>query len=372
MQFIDLARQQLTIRSRIEERIKNILNSGQYIMGQEVFDLEEKLSKYVDISHCITCSSGTDALLMALMSQNIGVGDAVFTTPFTYIATAEVIKFIGATPIFVDICPKTFNVNPNLIQEAVNFSNEKGLKAKAIIPVDIFGLPANYEMIKKVADKNNLFVLEDAAQSFGSKYDEKRACSFGDMAATSFFPAKPLGCYGDGGAIFTNNDYVVETLKSIRIHGSGKDKYENVRLGLNGRLDTLQAAILLEKLTIFDDELNRRNKIADYYTKNLPLSCEIQYVQENSFSSWAQYSILFESNTKRNRMKDLFAKKNIPVMIYYSIPLHQQKVFEYLNYQIGDFPVSEKISKNILSIPMHPYLEENEQDEILEVLHVEN
>ena len=369
MQFIDLSRQLGVIRENIEARIKNVLDSGKYIMGPEIFELEERLSDYVNVKHCITCSSGTDALLISLMAQGIGSGDAVITTPFSFIATAEVISLIGATPIFVDICSDTFNINPGLIPAAIQYAHEHDLNPKAIIPVDLFGLPAEYNLIKKIAAENELFILEDAAQGFGGEYYGKKACSFGDVSSTSFFPAKPLGCYGDGGAIFTNDDKMAHNIRSIRVHGKGSDKYDNIQIGLNGRLDTLQAAILLEKLSIFPDEVVKRNQVAEYYTNNLPDQYRAPFVPGNYLSSWAQYSILLESPQERDKTMKILKEQNIPSMIYYRIPLHLQKVFSYLDYQKGDFPISEKTSENILSIPMHPYLEKSDQNEVLEVLH---
>ena len=369
MQFIDLSIQQLLIRDKIEMRIKRVLDSGKYIMGPEIVELEEKLADYVGIQHCITCSSGTDALLMSLMAQGIGPGDAVITTPFTFIATAEVIKLVGATPVFVDICPDTFNINPVLIPDAIEYAKKQGLSPKAIIPVDLFGLPAPYVEIEKIAAGHGLFVLEDAAQSFGGEISGRKACLFGHAAATSFFPAKPLGCYGDGGAVFTSDDDLAHILRSIRVHGGGADKYDNVRVGINGRLNVLQAAVLLEKLAIFPDEVLRRNKAAEYYTSNLPASYRGPIVPKNYLSSWAQYSILLETPQDRGRVIKKLKEQNIPAMIYYKISLHLQKVFDYLGYERGDFPVSEKTSENILSIPMHPYIKTSEQDKILEALH---
>jgi len=369
MQFIDLSKQQEGIRENIEARIKNVLDSGKYIMGPEIFELEERLANYVNVKHCITCSSGTDALLISLMAKGIGSGDAVITTPFSFIATAEVISLIGATPVFVDICSDTFNINPGLIPAAIQYAHEHDLNPKAIIPVDLFGLPAEYNLIKKIAAENELFILEDAAQGFGGEFCGKKACSFGDFAATSFFPAKPLGCYGDGGAIFTNDDKMVHNIRSIRVHGGGTNKYDNILLGINGRLDTLQAAILLGKLDIFPGEVVKRNQLAAYYTNNLPDQYRAPFIPENYLSSWAQYSILLKSHQDRDKTIKLLSKQNIPAMIYYRIPLHLQKVFDYLGYQEGDFPIAEKTSENILSIPMHPYLETSDQDKILEVLH---
>ena len=283
MDFIDLKAQQNLIRDKINKRIKNVLDHGKYIMGPEVYELEERLCEYVDMKYCISCSSGTDALLIPLMAYGIGPGDAVITTPFTYIATAEVISILGAEPVFVDIYEDTYNINPDGIEDAIKLSKDKGLNPRAIIPVDLFGLPARYRMINQIAKKYNMVVIEDAAQGFGGVIKGKRAGSFGDVASTSFFPAKPLGCYGDGGAIFTNDEELALKMRSIRIHGSGSDKYENVRLGLNGRIDTIQAAILIEKLSIFDQELHSRNRIADYYSKNISTNLKIPLFQKITF-----------------------------------------------------------------------------------------
>jgi dTDP-4-amino-4,6-dideoxygalactose transaminase len=302
------------------------------------------------------------------MAMGIGPGDAILTTPFTYIATAEVIRLVGATPVFVDIDPDTFNLNPDLIPEAVQFALRKGLNLKVIIPVDLFGLPADYEKIEKYANQNDLLILEDAAQGFGGSFNEKKAGSFGNVAATSFFPAKPLGCYGDGGAIFTDDDNLLEIMKSIRVHGGGSNKYDNIRLGINGRLDTIQAAILLEKLVIFSDELIKRNTVAQYYRKNISKFYKVPQIPEGYVSSWAQYSILTTSKIQRKSLIKHLKKHNIPSMIYYKCPLHLQGVFTDLGYKIGDYPISEDSSDRILSIPMHPYLEQAEQDVIIEAL----
>ena len=301
MKFIDLDAQQKKIRAKIEDRNLKVLDHGKYIMGPEVFELEEKLAKYVGVDYCVTCASGTDALLMPLMAKGIGPGDAVITTPFTYIATAEVIALLGAEPVFADIYPNTFNINPYEIEKAIKRAKKKGLNPKAIIPVDLFGLPSRYRMINEIANEENLFIIEDAAQGFGGSIRSKKAGSFGDVASTSFFPAKPLGCYGDGGAIFTDDENLAAKMKSIRVHGSGLDKYENIRIGINGRLDTIQAAILLEKLSIFDSELNKRNKIAKYYTKKL-IQIQKPYIPNEYFSSWAQYSLLAQDENHKNKI----------------------------------------------------------------------
>ena len=270
MEFLDLKAQQKRIRKPLEKRISKILDHGAYIMGPEVFELEEKLADYCGIKHAISCSSGTDALLIPLMAWGIGPGDAVFTTPFTYVATAEVISILGATPIFVDVYESTYNIDCDKLEVEIRKVVKEGkLKPKAIIPVDLFGLPARYRLIDKIAKKYNLKVIEDAAQSFGGSIRDKKVGVFGDVAATSFYPAKPLGCYGDGGAIFTNDDDLAEECKAIRIHGTKKDKYNSEMIGLNGRLDSIQAAVLLEKLSIFDDELDLRNEINSHYRKYL-------------------------------------------------------------------------------------------------------
>ena len=368
MQFIDLKSQQKLIRKKIDQRIKNILDHGQYIMGPEVDELEEKLADYVGVKHCITCSSGTDALLIPLMAMGIGPGDAVITTPFTYIATAEVIALVGATPIFCDIYDKTFNINPEQLQKAYDLAISKNLTPKAIMPVDLFGLPARYRLIEKFAKDNDLKVIEDAAQGFGGDINEKKAGSFGDVAGTSFFPAKPLGCYGDGGAIFTNDDELTYKNKSIRVHGGGNDKYENVRLGINGRLDTLQAAILLEKIEIFDAELKMRNRAADYYTQNINKMFISPHLPDKYYSSWAQYSIVLPKGSNRDTIIEKLKENGIPSMVYYKIPVHLQSGYKKYGYTKGDFPVCEEISERILSIPMHPYLKRNDQDKIINAL----
>ena len=368
MQFIDLKAQQEIIRSKIDKRLQSILDHGKYIMGPEVFELEEKLADYVSRKHCISCSSGTDALIIPLMAYKIGPGDAVITSPFTYIATGEVIRMLGATPVFCDIYSSTFNINPDKLQSAYDYAVSKKLNPKAIIPVDLFGLPARYRLIEKFAKEKKMHIIEDAAQGFGGTSHGKRAGSFGDVSATSFFPAKPLGCYGDGGAIFTDDDDLADKMKSIRVHGSGLDKYDNVRIGLNGRLDTMQAAVVLEKLQIFDNELILRNKVANRYNEKISNKYVCPYVPEDYTSSWAQYSILSESLDKRNSIIEYLSSKDIPSMIYYRIPLHLQKVFKSLNYNKGDFQKSEKASDSVLSLPMHPYLSKKDQDKVIEAI----
>ncbi len=360
MKFLDLEKQQKRIRKPLEKRINKILDHGAYIMGPEVFELEEKLADYCGVKHAISCSSGTDALLIPLMAWGVGPGDAVFTTPFTYVATAEVISILGATPIFVDVYESTYNIDCDKLEIEINKVIEEGkLKPKAIIPVDLFGLPARYRLIDKIAKKYNLKIIEDAAQSFGGSIRDKKVGTFGDIAATSFYPAKPLGCYGDGGAIFTNDDSLAEECKAIRIHGTKTDRYNSERIGLNGRFDSIQAAVVLEKFTIFDEELEKRSVIDANYRKYLN---NAQYHPEGYQSAHALFSIVLGSNHKRNELIERLNSNNIPSVIYYKNPIHLMKAFEYLGYKKGDLPVSEKLSDTILSLPMHPYLSSDEID----------
>ncbi len=369
LDFIDLKTQQQKILPALKERIQRVLGHGQYILGPEVTELEERLAAYVGVKHAVSCSSGTDALLMPLMAYQVGPGDAIFTTPFTFIATAEVIQLLGATPVFVDIDPKTFNILPAALEEAiVNLGKSprtSSLKPRGIIPVDLFGQPADYDEINALARRHGLFVLEDAAQSFGATYRGRRAGSLAEVAATSFFPAKPLGGYGDGGAVFTNDDALMEILKSIRVHGQGTNKYENVRLGLNGRLDTLQAAILLAKLEIFDQEIADRQVVAQRYGAGLRNIVEVPYVSAACISVWAQYSVLSD---RRAELQQKLQAAGIPSAVYYPLPLHLQGAFAHLGHQPGDFPSSEQAAARIFSLPMHPYLTEADQGLIIKVL----
>jgi UDP-2-acetamido-2-deoxy-ribo-hexuluronate aminotransferase len=371
MDFIDLKKQYQLLKPSIQIRINNILDRASFIMGREITELEEKLAHYTGTKYCLSCSSGTDALLLSLMAKGIGPGDAVFTTTFTFIATAEVISLLGAMPVFVDIDLKTYNIDPvKLRQEIMKVKNgdsitkvfRKPMSPKAIVSVDLFGLCADYDAINAIAKEFGLFVLEDAAQSFGATYKGKKACSFGDIAATSFFPAKPLGCYGDGGAVFTNDKEVHDVLMSLRIHGQGSDKYENVRIGINGRMDTLQAAVLLAKMEIFDKELEMRQAIAQRYSQALASSFTIPMIPADYRSAWAQYSI---QHQKRDDVMSKLKKSGIPTAIYYPKPLHLQKAFASLGYEKGQFPVAEDIATKIFSLPMHPYLEEKDQTEII-------
>jgi len=359
MQFIDLQEQYKLVEKQINEGIQTVLAHGQFIMGPEVLELEKKLANYVNVKHAITCANGTDALHLPLLAWGIGKGDAVFTTTFSFFATAEVISLTGATPVFVDIEEETFNICPKALEKEIGKVKSEGkLTAKAIIPVDLFGSLADYDKISDIAKKYEVKVLSDAAQSFGGTHNGKKAGSFGDAAATSFFPAKPLGCYGDGGAMFTDDDGLAEHLRSLRNHGQGSDKYDNIRIGLNSRLDTIQAAILLPKLEILSDEIEKRNIVAKKYNSFLGAIVKTPYISSNATSAWAQYSVLAKNAEEREKFQEILKEAEIPTMIYYPKPLHLQKAFSNLGYRIGDFPVAEDVTSRIFSLPMHPYLTE--------------
>ena len=366
MQFIDLAAQQKRIRGAIEAGFKKILDHGQYIMGPEIKELEEKLAICTGVPYAIAVASGTDALLMPLMIEKIGPGDAIFTSTFTFIATAEVIELLGATPVFVDIDPETFNIDPAKLEEAIRrVSSEKKLRPRGIIPVDLFGQPADYRSIQAIADKYKLFILEDAAQSFGASQNGKKAGALAKVGATSFFPAKPLGCYGDGGMIFTDEKDICEQILSVRVHGQGADKYTNVRVGINGRMDSLQAAVLLAKMKIFPEEIELRQEVAARYSRMLAGTVKVQKILKGNVSAWAQYSVL---HPRRGDLIKKLRANDIPTAIYYPIPLHLQEAFSHLGYRENDFPVAEKIAGEIFSLPMHPYLDVNVQEFIAKIV----
>jgi dTDP-4-amino-4,6-dideoxygalactose transaminase len=373
MQFIDLAAQYQHLKTRIDKRIQNVLNHGQYIMGPEVQELEEKLAEYVGVKHAITCANGTDALTLALMALQIGEGDAVLVPTFTFFASAETVAYANATPVFVDSDEATFNICPVDLEKRIQAVIAEGkLNLKAIMTVDLFGLPANYPEIQKIADKYNLKIIEDSAQGFGGEIHSgdkcKRAGSFGDIATTSFFPAKPLGCYGDGGAIFTDNDEYAELIKSYRVHGKGTDKYDNVRIGMNSRLDTLQAAVLLEKLAEFPQELINRNKIAEQYETELSEKFNTPKVPENYISSWAQYTLLADCTEQRSEIMARLKDSEMPSVIYYGTCMHQQTALNNLGYQVGDFPIAEKLAARVFSLPMHPYMDLSSQQNVIKAL----
>lgn len=372
IEFIDLQAQQRRIRDRIDARIRKVLDHGHYIMGPEVEELEQKLAQFTGARHCISCSSGTDALLMPLMAQGVGPGDAVFTTPFSFAATAEVISLLGATPFFIDIDPHTFSMDPAILARTLKGWVRSGyrLRPKGVIAVDVFGQPSDYDEIRAIAKANELFLLQDASQSFGATYHGKRVGTLADVTATSFFPAKPLGCYGDGGAMFCDDDSLAELFRSIRAHGKGSDKYDNVRLGINGRLDTIQAAILLVKLEIFEDEIRARDRIASRYSRALSQATgsklQIPTLAPGRTSVWAQYSVLCESRLARDRLAEGLKKRGVPTAIYYPKPLHLQGAYRALGHSAGAFPRSESVSDRVLSLPMYPDLDEGTQDFIIQ------
>ena len=370
MQFRDLKKQYEVLKLSIDAAIHDVIINTSFISCPQVAELERQLAAYVGRKHCITCGNGTDALSMALMAWGIKEGDAVFVPDFTFFATGEVVSFEGATPIFVDVDEDTFNMDVEKLEEAIKAVLEEGkLVPKLVIPVDLFGLPADYEKIEAVAKKYDLKVLEDGAQGFGGSLNGKRSCAFGEISTTSFFPAKPLGCYGDGGAVFTDDDEISEYLKSIRVHGKGSHKYENIRIGWNSRLDTLQAAILLSKLKAFQDyELEKVNKVAENYEtsfRELRHVMKTPAIPESFYSSWAQYTIQVKDREIRDRLQNFLKEREIPTMIYYPIPMHRQKAFEGNKlYQLC--PVTDKLCETVLSLPIHPYMELEEQNYIID------
>jgi len=392
--FVDLAAQQDEIRPALEKNVHTVLSHGRYILGPEVRELEEKLAGFAGAKHCIGCSSGTDALLMSLMALDVGPGDAVFTTPFTFVATADVIARLGATPVFVDIDPRTYNIDPDKLDQAIqaitngdyanypvprssNTSIAESLNPKCVIPVDLYGLPCDYEAINAAARKYGLSVIQDGAQSFGAEYQGRLCPVLGDIGCTSFFPSKPLGGYGDGGALFTDNDDLADKLKSIRVHGQGASKYDTVRLGLKGRMDTLQAAIVLPKLDIYPRELELRRQAAEHYNQLLSSTSlthspgsmlHAPCVPEGYKSAWALYTVLAMDSEQRSDLQSRLKEAGIPSVVYYGRPLHMQPVFEPLGYKQGDFPVAETSAERVLSLPMHPYLTREEQDRICRCL----
>ena len=366
--FIDLKYQYNLIRDEIHAGIDRVLESGHYILGAEIAELEGKLAEYAGVKHALACSSGTDALLMALMALGIGPGDAVFTTPFTFFATVETIALVGATPVFADIDEGTYNIDPAKLEEAIlKVEREGKLKPKAIIPVDLFGLTADYKAIKPLADAHGLAIIEDACQAFGAVDPSgKRAPSLGTIGCTSFFPAKPLGCYGDGGAVFTDDDDLYDKLYSILVHGrSAEDRYNNVRLGLNARCDTIQAAVLLAKLKLFPGEVEMRQAVADRYRAGLKDLVSVQAIPEGCVSVYAQFC---PRSPKFAEIQAALKAADVPTARYYPIPMHLLGATEYLGYKKGDMPVAEACASDIFALPMHPYLKNEDIDRICAVI----
>lgn len=370
MQFRDLKKQYQVLKEQTDAAVLKVMADASFISGKQVTELEEQLAEYVGVKHCITCANGTDALTLALMAWNVGEGDAIFVPDFTFFASAETVAYEGATPIFVDVEEDTFNMSPASLEQAIQTVVKEGkLKLCAIVAVDLFGQPADFVQIRKIADAYHLLILEDAAQGFGGRIGDRIACSFGDIATTSFFPAKPLGCYGDGGAIFTDNDAWADLIRSYRIHGKGEDKYDNVRIGMNSRLDTIQAAILLVKLQAFREyELEAVNCVAERYTAALKDMVKIPSVKEGFYSSWAQYNILLDSEEQRNDLQAFLKERGIPSMVYYPKAMHEQVAFSYMPCGGGDLSVTTKLCERVLALPMHPYLEEKEQEVVVEAV----
>ena len=375
MQFRDLGAQYQALKNEIDEEIRKVLESSHFILGEPVQELEERLAEYAGRKHCIGVANGTEALQLSLMALDVGPGDAVFTSDFTYFASAGCAAIIGATPVLVDIDLETFNMSPEALEEQIRKVLREGkLKPKAIIPVDLFGLPANHPEIQRIAEKYGLRIVEDAAQGFGGQIGDRMACSFGELSATSFFPAKPLGCYGDGGAVFTDDDALDARLRSLRASGkSPTDKYDNREVGMNSRLDTLQAAILLPKLRAFQEyEVTDINRVADRYTQKLKDHVDTPLVPEGYRASWAQYTILLENREQRDRVSREMKAKGIPTMVYYPRGLHQQEAFRNMKLSDSDYPNTLEATQRVLSLPIHPYLTIEDQDlvirELLEVL----
>lgn len=365
--FIDVAAQRRRLGRAIDDAVARVLAHCQFIQGPEVHVLEAELAAFCGARHAIGCASGTDALLLVLMAWQIGPGDAVICPSFTYHATAEMVALLGATPIIADVLPDTFNLDPASCERAVATAKRLGLNPRAIIPVDLFGLPADHDAIAAIADTHRLLVLDDAAQAFGASYRGRRLGTMATATATSFFPAKPLGCYGDGGAVFTDDDALAARVKSIRLHGEGVDRSEAARIGITGRLDTIQAAVLIEKLKIFPDEIDVRNRIAARYSAALADIAIVPHIGNQSTSVWAQYTVRLKPG-RRDRVAAALKTEGIPTAIYYSKPLHRQPAYKHFPIADGDVPVSDRLADEVLSLPMHAYLESPVQDRIIDAV----
>ena len=370
MEFRDLKKQYGVLRPQIDEAIQKVCKSAHFISGGPVEEVEYALAEYTGVKHCITCGNGTDALTLALMAWNIGHGDAVFVPDFTFFASGETVAYEGAVPVFVDVEEDTFNMSPDSLGKAVRKVKEEGrLIPRAIVAVDLFGQPADYSQICSIAEEYDLLILEDGAQGFGGRIGGKRACSFGDISTTSFFPAKPLGCYGDGGAVFTDNDEWAALMRSYRIHGKGEDKYDNVCIGINSRLDTIQAAVLNVKLEAFRKyELEAVNHVAERYTKELKGIVKTPHVKDGYYSSWAQYSILLKDEKERNGLQIHLKENGIPSMIYYPKPMSRQTAFKGTDCVKTELRVTEELCKRVLALPLHPYMEIEEQDKVIDLI----
>jgi dTDP-4-amino-4,6-dideoxygalactose transaminase len=368
--FIDLAKQRARLGQDVDQAIQRVLAHGNYIMGPEVRELEVELSRFCGAQHALTCSNGTDALGLILMALELDATNAVLCPSFTFAATAEAVAWFGATPVFVDVDEQTFNIDPASLEAGIVSAKGQGLSPVGVISVDLFGQPADYDRVESICAAHRLWLLSDAAQSFGATYNGRKVGTIGTATATSFFPAKPLGCYGDGGAVFTDDAELAATIKSLRVHGQGSDKYDNVRIGLNGRLDTLQAAILIEKMRVFRDEIESRNTIAARYNAALADVAQVPYVMNGATSVWAQYTLRVPA-TRREALAAGLKSRGIPTAVYYAKPLHQQTAYRKYPVAGNGLPVSERIAAEVISLPMHPYLDEGEQDFIIDAVKAE-
>lgn len=370
MQFRDLKTQYNVLKDEMDQAILDVVSSSAYVLGPKVKEMEAAFAEYVGVKHCIACASGTDALLLALKAWGVKEGDAVFVPSFTFFASAEVVALQGATPVFVDVDPDTFNMDVrDLIYKIEHTAKAGQLNPKAVIAVDLFGLPADFKLISEVAKRYGLHLLEDAAQGFGGRIGNQKAGTFGDIAATSFFPAKPVGCYGDGGAVFTDNDEWAALMDSYHLHGKGSDRYDNIRIGINSRLDSIQAAVLLVKLKAFKEhELEEVNRVAERYTEKLKNVVKTPDIPKGFYSSWAQYTIQVPNKETRAKLQEALKAKDIPTAIYYPIPMHRQTAFNYLDPKMNQCPVADRLADTVLSLPIHPYLTEADQDLICDTI----
>jgi dTDP-4-amino-4,6-dideoxygalactose transaminase len=363
--FIDLQAQRRRLGARIDAAIARVLDHSGFIMGPEVRELEEKLAAFAGAKHCVSCANGTDALGLVLMAEGIGAGDAVFVPAFTFAASAEVVAWVGATPVFVDVLEDSFNMDAASLERAIAWVRKEGLKPRVLMTVDLFGQPADYRRLAPIAEANGLLLLCDAAQSFGATLDGRAVGAFGRATSTSFFPAKPLGCYGDGGAVFTDDGKLAQVMRSLRVHGQGNDKYDNVRIGMNGRLDTIQAAILIEKLAIFPEEIAARQRVADRYNAALGNVARVPRLIPGATSVWAQYTLVTE---RRDAVIAACKKAGVPTAVYYPLPLSQQTAYRHYSCAPGGVAISERLSKQVVSLPMHPYLAEQAQARIIDAV----
>ena len=366
--FIDIAAQRRRLGRSVDEAVSRVLAHCQFINGPEVTELEAALAAFSGAKHVVSCASGTDALLMVLMAKGVGRGDAVLCPSFTFCATGEAVALTGATPVFVDVVESTFNMDVASLKRGIATAKRLGLKPKGVIPVDLFGQSADHDAIRAVAEAEGMFVLDDAAQAFGASYKGRRLGGLGLITATSFFPAKPLGCFGDGGAIFTDDAEFAETLRSVRVHGQGSDKYDNVRLGLTGRLDTIQAAVLIEKLKIFEEEIAARNRVAERYAQGLGNVVTVPGLASGASSVWAQYTIRLPAGTDRNEFALALRAQGIPTAIYYPKSMHQQTAYRDFPVADGGLPASERLSSDVISLPMHAYLDEPTQERVIKAV----